>query len=90
MPLFNAYEFRGTFPAILDDEVFGEAARDLYEDARKMLEEMIADKWVTARAVFGMFPANRIGDDDVAVYADEQRSAPVASTASSPSAEAAR
>jgi 5-methyltetrahydrofolate--homocysteine methyltransferase len=78
MPLFNAYEFRGTFPAILDDDVFGEAARDFYKDARQMLEQMVADKWVTARAVFGLFPANRIGDDDVAVYADEQRSAPLA------------
>ena len=78
MPLFNAYEFRGTFPAILDDEVFGEAARDFYQDARKMLEQMIAGKWVTARAVLGLFPANRIGDDDIAVYADEQRSVPLA------------
>ena len=78
MPLFNAYEFRGTFPAILDDEVFGEAARDFHKDARKMLEQMVAGKWVTARAVLGLFPANRIGDDDIAVYADEQRSAPLA------------
>jgi 5-methyltetrahydrofolate--homocysteine methyltransferase len=78
MPLFNAYEFRGTFPAILDDEVFGEAARDFYQDARKMLAQMIAGKWVTARAVLGLFPANRIGDDDIAVYADEQRSKPLA------------
>jgi 5-methyltetrahydrofolate--homocysteine methyltransferase len=78
MPLFNAYEFRGTFPAILDDEVFGEAARDFYQDARKMLEQMIAGKWVTARAVLGLFPANRVGEDDIAVYADEQRSAPLA------------
>jgi 5-methyltetrahydrofolate--homocysteine methyltransferase len=74
MPFFNAYEFRGTFPAILDDEVVGEAARELYADARKMLAQVVDGKWLTARAVFGIFPANRVGDDDVAVYADEQRS----------------
>jgi len=78
MPFFNAYEFRGTFPAILDDEVVGEAARDLYSDARKMLDRIVKEKWLTARAVFGFFPANRVGDDDVALYADEQRSGPVA------------
>ncbi len=78
MPLFNAYEFRGTFPAILDDEVMGEAARDLYADARNMLERIVTEKWLTARAVFGLFPANRLGDDDIAVYGDEQRGAPVA------------
>jgi len=78
MPFFNAYEFRGTFPAILDDEVVGEAARELYADARKMLAQVIAGKWLTARAVFGFFPANRVGDDDVDIYADEQRSGPVA------------
>jgi len=78
MPFFNAYEFRGTFPAILDDEVVGEAARDLYGDAQKMLARLVAEKWLAARAVFGIFPANRVGDDDIAVYADEQRSGPVA------------
>ncbi|MEO7386777.1 MAG: methionine synthase [Gammaproteobacteria bacterium] len=78
MPLFNAYEFRGTFPAILTDEVVGEAASDLYGDARKMLERIVREKWLTARAVFGFYPANRIGDDDVAVYADEHRSGPMA------------
>ena len=78
MPLFNAYEFRGTFPAILDDEIVGEASRDLYADAQKMLSRIVAGKWLTARAVFGFFPANRVGDDDIAIYADEQRSGPVA------------
>ncbi len=78
MPFFNAYEFRGTFPAILDDEVVGEAARELHADAQKMLGQVVSGKWLTARAVFGFFPANRVGDDDVAIYADEQRSGPVA------------
>ncbi len=74
MPLFNAYAFRGTFPAVLTDEVVGEAASELYADARKMLQQIIAEKWLTAKAVFGLFPANRVGEDDVAVYTDEQRS----------------
>lgn len=78
MPLFNAYEFRGTFPAILTDEVVGEASRDLYADAQKMLAKLVAEKWLTARAVFGFFPANRVGDDDVAIFADEQRSGALA------------
>jgi 5-methyltetrahydrofolate--homocysteine methyltransferase len=78
MPFFNAYEFRGTFPAILDDEVVGEASRDLYADARKMLERIVSEGWLKARAVFGFFPANRVGHDDVAISADEQRSGPVA------------
>jgi 5-methyltetrahydrofolate--homocysteine methyltransferase len=77
MPLFNAFEFRGTFPAILDDEVVGEAARELYEDATKMLARLVTEKWLTARAVFGFFPANRVQEDDVAIYANEQRSGPV-------------
>jgi len=78
MPFFNAYEFRGTFPRILDDEVVGEAARDLYGDAQKMLARLVTEKWLAARAVFGIFPANCVGDDDIAIYADEQRSGPVA------------
>ncbi len=77
MPLFNAYEFRGTFPAILDDEVVGEAARELHADARKMLAQLVTEKWLTAKAVFGFFPANRVQEDDVAIYADEQRSGPI-------------
>jgi len=77
MPLFNAYAFRGTFPAVLTDEVVGEAASELYADARKMLERIMAEKWLTAKAVFGLFPANRVGDDDIALYVDEQRSTPL-------------
>jgi 5-methyltetrahydrofolate--homocysteine methyltransferase len=76
MPFFNAYEFAGTFPAVLSDPVVGEAASDLYRDARAMLERLVQEKWLTARAVFGLFPANRVDEDDVAIYPDEQRSAP--------------
>jgi len=74
MPFFNAWEFHGKFPAILEDEVVGEAATSLYNDAQEMLDQIIAEHWLTARAIIGLFPANREGDEDIAVYADESRS----------------
>jgi 5-methyltetrahydrofolate--homocysteine methyltransferase len=73
MPFFNAWEFAGKFPDILKDEVVGEAARGLYADATRMLEQLIKEKWLKARAVIGFFPANSTGDDDINVYADESR-----------------
>ena len=72
MPFFNAWEFHGKFPAILDDEVVGEAATNLYRDAQAMLEHAIAERWLKSRAVIGIFPANSVGDD-IAVYTDESR-----------------
>ncbi|MGB8326031.1 MAG: methionine synthase, partial [Steroidobacteraceae bacterium] len=70
MPFFNAWEFAGRFPDILTDAVVGEAASNLYADARRMLKQLIAERWLEARAVVGLFPANSVGDD-VEVYADE-------------------
>ncbi len=78
MPFFNAWEFHGRFPAILDDEVVGEAARQLYDDAQQMLEQIIDKGWLASRAVIGLFPANASGADDIEVYADEQRDRPLA------------
>jgi 5-methyltetrahydrofolate--homocysteine methyltransferase len=72
MPFFNAWEFAGRFPDILTDPVVGEAASNLYADARRMLKEMIAGRWTRASAVIGFFPANSV-DDDIEVYADESR-----------------
>ena len=72
MPFFNAWEFHGKFPAILEDEIVGEAASHLYEDARAMLDRIVAEKWLQARAVVGLFPANSVGDD-VIVFEDEAR-----------------
>jgi 5-methyltetrahydrofolate--homocysteine methyltransferase len=72
MPFFNAWEFAGKFPDILTDPVVGEAASNLYADARRMLKEMIAGRWTRASAVIGFFPANSV-DDDIEVYADESR-----------------
>jgi 5-methyltetrahydrofolate--homocysteine methyltransferase len=73
MPFFNAWEFAGKFPDILADPVVGEAARGLYADAQHMLQKLIEEKWLKARAVVGFFPANSVGDDDINVYADESR-----------------
>jgi len=76
MPFFNAWEFAGTFPEVLTDPVVGEAASNLYADARRMLKRMIAERWVRASAVIGLFPANSV-DEDIEIYADESRSAPL-------------
>ncbi|MFO1408354.1 MAG: methionine synthase [Steroidobacteraceae bacterium] len=72
MPFFNAWEFAGKFPDVLTDPVVGEAASNLYADARRMLKQLIAERWLQARAVIGFFPANGSGDD-IEVYADETR-----------------
>jgi 5-methyltetrahydrofolate--homocysteine methyltransferase len=74
-PFFASWELHGKFPKILDDEVVGVEAKKLYADAQAMLKKMVAENWVEARAVFGLFPANMVNDDDIAVYADESRSA---------------
>jgi 5-methyltetrahydrofolate--homocysteine methyltransferase len=75
MPFFNAWEFAGKFPDLLTDPVVGEAASNLYADATQMLEQLIRERWLKARAVVGLFPANTVGDDDIQVYADESRTA---------------
>jgi 5-methyltetrahydrofolate--homocysteine methyltransferase len=74
MPFFNAWEFSGRFPAILDDPQKGEAARSLYDDARRMLDDIIRERWLKARGVVGLYPAVAVGDD-ICVYADEARTA---------------
>ncbi|MFT8736620.1 MAG: methionine synthase [Zymomonas mobilis] len=62
-PFFRAWELAGNFPAILDDEVVGETARSLYQDAQAMLDQIIEEKWLTAQAVVGLWPCRRRGDD---------------------------
>jgi len=71
-PFFNAWEMKGKFPDILNSPTSGEAARKLYDDAQEMLDRIIAEKWLTARAVFGFFPAAGEGDDTV-LYTDDAR-----------------
>ena len=73
MPFFNAWEFHGKFPQILSDSVVGEAATSLYEDALVMLDRIIDEKWLKARAVIGLHPANAHEHDDILVYTDDTR-----------------
>ena len=71
-PFFASWELVGRFPAILDDDVVGKAARDLYADAQTMLKKIIAENWFTARGVVGFWPANSEGDD-IVLYKDDDR-----------------
>ena len=72
-PFLHAWELKGTFPRILEDDKYGEAARNLYEDARAMLKQLIEEKWLTANGVVGFWPANSVGDD-IELYTDDMRS----------------
>jgi 5-methyltetrahydrofolate--homocysteine methyltransferase len=72
-PFFITWELAGKFPAILEDEVVGSQASELYRDARAMLKRIVDEKWLTAKAVVGLWPAARVGSDDIAVYSDESR-----------------
>ncbi|CAD0318070.1 methionine synthase [Xanthomonas hortorum pv. cynarae] len=71
-PFFQAWELAGKFPAILSDDVVGPQANELYRDARKMLRTIVAERWLTAKAVFGLWPANSVGDDVEVVLTDHR------------------
>ncbi len=71
-PFFQTRDLAGAFPGILDDSVVGEAARAVYSDGQEMLEQIVAERWLTAHAVFGLHPANTVGDD-IEIYTDETR-----------------
>ncbi len=71
-PFFIAWQMKGKFPAVLEDEKYGEQARELYEDATQLLNRIIKEKLLQANAVIGLYPANAAGDD-IEVYADENR-----------------
>ncbi len=70
---FRSWELAGKFPAILTDEVVGETATKLYEEAQELLDKVVKEKWITAKAVLGLFPANSVNDDDIELYTDESR-----------------
>jgi 5-methyltetrahydrofolate--homocysteine methyltransferase len=72
-PFFHSWQLKGSYPRILDDPEKGEEARKLFADAQELLDRIVAEKWLRARAVFGLFPANALQDDSVEVYADEAR-----------------
>jgi 5-methyltetrahydrofolate--homocysteine methyltransferase len=69
---FSAWELKGRFPAILDHPQYGPAARELYEHAQALLKRIIDERLLTARGVYGFWPANSLGDD-IVVYADDTR-----------------
>jgi 5-methyltetrahydrofolate--homocysteine methyltransferase len=75
-PFFQTWDLAGSYPKILDDAVVGDAARNVFMDGKAMLRQLIAEKWISANAVFGLFPANAVGDD-IAFYADEARATPL-------------
>ncbi|MFG1463987.1 methionine synthase [Xanthobacter sp. DSM 24535] len=77
-PFFQSWELSGRYPAILEDPVVGEPARNLFKDAQAMLAQMVEEKWVTAKAVVGFWPANSIGDD-IVLFRDDTRKTPLAS-----------
>jgi len=76
-PFFASWDLIGRYPAILEDDIVGEAARNLYRDAKAMLEQLVAEKWVKASGVVGFWPAQRDGDD-VVLFADEKRKKEIA------------
>ena len=74
-PFFNSWELYGKYPAILTDEVVGEQASSLFEDAQKMLNQIISEKWFQAKGIIGIFPANQINDDDILVFDENGKEA---------------
>ncbi len=71
-PFFQAWELKGAFPRILQDDTYGEAARSVFADAEAMVKQIIEEKWLKANAVVGFWPANSVGDD-IELYTDESR-----------------
>jgi 5-methyltetrahydrofolate--homocysteine methyltransferase len=76
-PFFHAWELRGIYPKILEQEGVGAKAKELFDDAQVLLKRIVHEKLLVARAVFGFFPANSVSED-IEVYADQSRSRPVA------------
>jgi 5-methyltetrahydrofolate--homocysteine methyltransferase len=71
-PFFHAWELRGRYPEILKEEKYGAKARELFEDAERLLSEIVANRLLSARGVYGFFPANSV-EDDIEIYADSSR-----------------
>ena len=72
-PFFQTWELAGSFPKILDDEIVGEQAKQVYADAQVLLKRIVDEACLTAKAVCGLFPANTVNDDDIEVYANDAR-----------------
>jgi len=76
-PFFQTWELAGHYPDILQDAVVGESARSLWQDAQAMLSSLVSERWLTARAVVGLFPANAEGDDIAVWHTEADRTAGV-------------
>ena len=76
-PFFQSWQLAGRYPKILRDDVVGIEATKLFADAKAMLTQIISGKWLTANAVFGLFPANSVNSDDIEIYANESRIKPL-------------
>ncbi len=72
-PFFMTWELAGRYPRILDDDIVGKQARQLYDDALRLLGRIVEKQLLTPRAVFGLFPANSTADDDILIFSDETR-----------------
>ncbi|WP_310555937.1 methionine synthase [Flavobacterium sp.] len=66
-PFFQSWELFGKYPAILTDVIVGEQATSVFEDAQKMLQQLLEEKWLTAKGIYGIFPANTINEDDIEI-----------------------
>ena len=73
-PFFQTWDLAGHYPAILDDEVVGEQARRVFEDGKRMLQQLIEGRWLQANGVIALLPANSVDDDTIEVYTDDTRS----------------
>ncbi len=72
-PFFQAWELSGRYPEILRDSIVGETASSLFRDAQAMLKKIVEQRWLSANAVYGLFPANSVNSDDIEIYADKAR-----------------
>ena len=72
-PFFQVWDLAGSFPALLQDEVVGEAARHVQSDGQALLKKLIDGRWLTAHGVVALMPANSVNEDDIEIYADEAR-----------------
>ncbi len=72
-PFFSSWQLRGKYPAIFEDKAIGQEAKKLFDDAKKLLQDAIDQQWLQTRALIGLFPANTVQDDDIELYADDDR-----------------
>ncbi|WP_158907575.1 methionine synthase [Burkholderia sp. L27(2015)] len=72
-PFFQTWDLAGPYPAILNDEVVGESARQVFADAKQMLSRLVSNHWLTANGVISLLPANTVNDDDIEIYTDDTR-----------------